>query len=86
MLEGFQSDFQEILFDVQSMKSQIEDSRDFINTHQVGTYNRHLFLSFSVYSKFHKISSIMCGDNPKICARIQTRDKINNSIFSKILT
>ena len=35
LLEGYRSDLQEMQLELRSMRGQIDDTREFINTHQV---------------------------------------------------
>ena len=47
MLEGFRADLQEIMTELRSFHSQIEDTREFINTYQVKIFSTFLSIHFS---------------------------------------
>ena len=52
MLEGFRADLQEIMTELRSFHSQIEDTREFINTYQVKIF----FTFLSIHFRSDKLS------------------------------
>ena len=56
LLEGYRSDLQEMQIELRSMRGQIDDTRDFINTYQVSirpTFYEQIFLHESVFRSFY---------------------------------